>query len=138
MPCCWHGQKALTKKQILGGGFEKENTKTNIIHIRLITVQIHWVNANYKNKSTSIFLNPKGLYIGHLAKNDQRAQLIGVEKIRDNSQCELCPHHRKTSSECRSSAINNLNFDTPKLIISPTCLNTELNHNNTAKSYHSE
>lgn len=63
------------------GIFKKKKAKSNIIHIRLITVQIHLVNANYKNKSTSIFLNPKGLYIGHLAKNDQRAQLIGVEKI---------------------------------------------------------
>lgn len=73
-----------------------------------------------------------------LGTNDQRAQLIWVEKMRDHSQCDLCPHHRKTSSERGSSAVNNLNFDTPKLIIFPTCLNTELNHNNTAKSYHSE
>lgn len=81
---------------------------------------------------------PKGLVRLVSGKNDQRAQLTGFEKIRDNSQCELCPPHRKTSSECRSSAINHLNFDTPKRIIFQTCLNTELNHNNTAKSYHSE
>lgn len=46
---------------------KKENTNTNIIHIWLITVQLHWVNANYKNKSTGMFLNPEGLYVGHLA-----------------------------------------------------------------------
>lgn len=85
-----------------------------------------------------MFLNPKGFYTGHLAKNDQRAQLTGAEDVRDNSQSELCPHRRKTSSERRSSAVNNLNFETPKRIIFPTCLNIELNHNNTAKSYHSE
>lgn len=51
-----------------GEDLKIENAKTNIIHIRLITVQLHWVNANYKNKSTGVFLNPKGLYVGHLAK----------------------------------------------------------------------
>lgn len=85
--------------------------------------------------SLPAYFEPKGFVRWASGKNDQRAQLTGVEKIRDNSQCELCPHHRKTSSECRSSAINNFNFDTPKLIIFPTCLNTELNHNNTAKFY---
>lgn len=53
-------------------------------------------------------------------KNDQRAQLIGFEKIRDNSQCELCRPHTNTTSSSADSML--------QVIIPPICLDTELNH----------